>query len=455
MSTFYEYVRSLELPKLIYDEGEINIEGSRRKLLKTTNGKHEIQLLYYDEESNSYKKKNSTVQKITIDPDLDVDDIVDHRSIRIENYADLSTILQLPENGIKRIDISAHFEGIRFDRSVLKINSDSLKEIISETKSINKKSSAYFNSSKRYYSNRATEKYLGIEIRTQTNVKKGEFELLVKKLNLQNKSEAKDLKNYLNKNDLAHLEKLCDFLVKKEVFSGAFLNRLDDFFIREKLQHILAIGQEILALGTTNLSTDKAKRVISNISDEGISQLETVWQKYFEKYLLHLIFSYQSIHGKVQFTDVEGEKKYPDFIGVNHYGGVDIIEIKTHLKNALIFDKSHKNYAFSGELSKAIIQTMNYIDLLIKHKINRRTTEQAVLNYLLEQNIYRPRGIIIISSKERLVSGFNQKGEQEKESIIRDFTKLRNSLNNIEILTFNEVLETARNYTENIVPNDC
>ena len=103
MSNFYEYVRSLELPKLIYDEGEINIEGSRRKLLKTTNGKHEIQLLYYDDESASYKKKNSKVQKITIDPELDVDDIVDQRGIRIENYSDISTILQLPEKGIKPV----------------------------------------------------------------------------------------------------------------------------------------------------------------------------------------------------------------------------------------------------------------------------------------------------------------------------------------------------------------
>jgi glycosyltransferase involved in cell wall biosynthesis len=60
----------------------------------------------------------------------------------------------------------------------------------------------------------------------------------------------------------------------------------------------------------------------------------------------------------VEFKDIDGDKKYPDFIGINHYNGLDIIEIKTHLKNAVTWDSSHKNFSFSSVcLSRAKVSS--------------------------------------------------------------------------------------------------
>ena len=69
---------------------------------------------------------------------------------------------------------------------------------------------------------------------------------------------------------------------------------------------------------------------------------------------------------------------------------------------------------------------------------------------ILEGNIYRPEGLIIISDYNNLAKGINE-SDAEFELVKRDFTKLRNGLNNIRIITFNELLEMAENYKDNIV----
>lgn len=113
-------------------------------------------------------------------------------------------------------------------------------------------------------------------------------------------------------------------------------------------------------------------------------------------------------------------------------------------------DSSHDNYAFSSEMSKAIIQTINYMDALIQEKIKKRTIREDIKGKILEGNIYRPRGIIIISSYKYLASGVKET-DKEFENVKRDFTKLRNGLNNIQIITFDEIINMADNYIRNII----
>ena len=224
------------------------------------------------------------------------------------------------------------------------------------------------------------------------------------------------------------------------------MRRLDDYFIKEKLRDIIALGKEILALGSTDLETVAAKKVISKLGVQDISQLENLWQQYFVKYLLYLIFSYKKIFPKIELNNIDGDKKYPDFIGVNHYNGLDVIEIKTHLKNALIWDSSHENFYFSPEMSKAIVQTTNYLDSIIQERFKDPADRTKITTFVEEANLYHPRGIIIISSDKKLTTKTD-----EPEKLNRDFTKLRNSLHNIEILTFNEILDIAEEYIKNIV----
>lgn len=101
-------------------------------------------------------------------------------------------------------------------------------------------------------------------------------------------------------------------------------------------------------------------------------------------------------------------------------------------------------------MSKALIQTINYMDALVQEKIKKKTMKDDLKGKILEGNIYWPEGLIIISDYDNLVSGIKQT-DAEFEKVKRDFTKLRNGLNNIRIITFNELLDMAENYKDNIV----
>jgi hypothetical protein len=135
---------------------------------------------------------------------------------------------------------------------------------------------------------------------------------------------------------------------------------------------------------------------------------------------------------------------------VNHYNGVDVIEIKTHLTPALVWDNEHKNFSFSPALSKAIIQTMNYMDAVKEGRFASEEERSKITGFTDKENLYRPRGIIIISSANRLVKN-QARMATHKDEMIRDFTKLRSSLHNIEILTFDEILDSADHYIKSIV----
>jgi phosphopantetheine adenylyltransferase len=98
-------------------------------------------------------------------------------------------------------------------------------------------------------------------------------------------------------------------------------------------------------------------------------------------------------------------------------------------------------------MSKAIIQTVNYLDAIKQKNFKNSSDREKITETTHEENLYRPRGIIIISSDEKL----SKNNKDLKNVINRDFTKLRNSLHSIEILTFDEILNIADNYCKNIV----
>jgi hypothetical protein len=102
-------------------------------------------------------------------------------------------------------------------------------------------------------------------------------------------------------------------------------------------------------------------------------------------------------------------------------------------------------------MSKAIIQTINYIEGISRENFKNPKDKKELLEDIKEkENLYHPRGIIIISSKDKIFKG---RKEFDKDRLERDFTKLRNSIQNIQILTFDEILDMAERYSDNIKKN--
>src|SRR5690606_18269027 len=113
----------------------------------------------------------------------------------------------------------------------------------------------------------------------------------------------KEFVKYLNESDIKSLQKLSEKLIKLEVFEPDFIKGLDNYFIKQKLQEIISLGREILDLKSDDIKTTTAKKVSKKISpDKEIKQLESFWQVYFQKYLLHLIFSYRELFPKIKFS---------------------------------------------------------------------------------------------------------------------------------------------------------
>lgn len=450
MANIIDYIKSLDIPHLEFTETEAKETIDNNILAKVGNAQTEVFFLIFIEADNKFKFRYTNLKSIVFPNDFDHTKLfikrLDYSYRRI-----ISSLTSFEDKKVKKI-VLTNVEGeFRITNKIFYIGTNIYQKLYSTADRINKRSSSYKTSIQNYLISQEVDNFNGKLKKNTTTFTKGELGFQIKRLNLPTKTKKEDFEKYLDDNDKTNLEEICDKLVRYEVFSADFLRRLDDYFVKEKLKEIIALGREIMALGKADIKSVKAKKVISKI-DPGIEikQLENIWQVYFSKYLLYLIFSYRKIYPKVEF-EVEAEKKYTDFLGLNHYWGVDVIEIKHHLLPALTYDKSHKNYAFSGWLSKTIIQTINYMDAVMQEKYKTETDLQTELKKsILSKNTHRARGIIIISSADKLVSEKRNITAADKKKIERDFTKLRNSLYNLEILTFDEILDTAEYYITNI-----
>ncbi len=355
--------------------------------------------------------------------------------------------------GVSVFKISNNYASDMQKRSnTLLLKKDKFDEIKRKVEKINRQANSSRLSLLNFLINQAKFDFLNQRTERTTSTIKGDFDFLIHRFNLTTKMERIDFLKYLDSNDLNSLELFFDEMIRKKVFSNDYLSKLDEYFIKEKLEDIIKKGKKIIALKNEDIKSPEAKELIKELFSEEIGQLETVWQKYFQQYLLYLFFSYKKIVPKVQLKDLDNlDKNYPDFIGVNHYDGIDIIEIKTHLTNVLIWDKSHKNFAFSSEMSKALIQTINYMDALSDDKIKKTKEKKDLLDYLnIDENLYRPKGIIIISSRDKICKNQSRLTNDQKSRLNKDFTKLRNSIHNIQVFTFDEILSIAERYIENI-----
>lgn len=444
---YQEFFKKLNWPDIKITANEVSVPSG--KILELKNSEYFLNFFWYNRRENKYEERSTP--QVVFKPNFNVQDILyineEKYKLSFENL--LKRVIGFSSE-IKQIKIDLGTTGIKMGKAVLTIDSTKLLQIIKDLRNISSEIKKHKDAISRYFVNKTHNKYFKKQIKDTTTIKSGTFKFVIDRFNLGTKKSKKNYLEYLNEDDISSLEILTENLIKNNIFSEDYLRILDDYFIKEKLKNIIELGKKILSLKTGKLNTVTARDVIRKIIDKSkqIKKLENIWQKYFEKNLLYLVFSYKKIYPKVKLSDIKGDKKYPDFIGINHYNGVDIIEIKTHLANILVWDSSHKNFSFSSEMSKAIIQTMNYLDAIIQRRFQDPDSKDKITTFTDEENLYHPRGIIVISSIDRLTK--TKLNDKRAEILKRDFTKLRNSLQNIEILTFDEVLQIADDYIKNI-----
>ncbi len=245
----------------------------------------------------------------------------------------------------------------------------------------------------------------------------------------------------LSKGDRTFIKNFMDEQIKDGAYQLTIKETLPLY--KESVREIIKVGTELLEL-TENKT--KLKSFSKRVFGEERKSLESCWQLYFDRYLRILLMDYKEFYSQIVFKKMVGYEKEarPDFLAVDIYNNIDIIEIKTHRTILFKKERNRDSYYPSHNLTKSIFQLNKYMDLR-SGNINTANIENGYTKSLIENDkIYRPRGILIISSRDHITS---EKADDELSARLeKEIKKLKTTYNNIDVVLFDELIQNLRNY---------
>lgn len=236
--------------------------------------------------------------------------------------------------------------------------------------------------------------------------------------------------------------KIAEMLADQDVVEH--LSELDRFAIQaafpdlvEEMEFSLRSAKKVKIV-TDGINTSK-KVYLDNIIAEFEKKLkgsssENVWQKFLHDHILTLLNTYAHV---IEKQSVELDGKYPDFMLIDAYGYLDVYEIKKPQTKLLSFDNGRKNYYWHADISRATTQTEKYMSSIQRH---RYELESKLHKESVEARIVRPRGFIIAGKRSDL------KSEEMRE----DFRVLNDSLKNIDVICFDDLLDNLKALRERL-----
>jgi len=169
---------------------------------------------------------------------------------------------------------------------------------------------------------------------------------------------------------------------------------------------------------------------------------ESTWQNFFDEYIT--LFDTRYAH-KINYKNIAtGITKYPDLVLVDIYGYIDFYELKKSNTPLIQYDKSHKTWYWTKDVSMVIAQATDYLQ---KSKENASSYTTAIKEQTeteseegIEVNIINPRVIIVAGSTNELNTKIKR----------NHFKNLRESLKDIEFVLYDELLERLKNLLDKI-----
>lgn len=234
--------------------------------------------------------------------------------------------------------------------------------------------------------------------------------------------------------------------ISKEVIDEEVLKRLEF----ERLKDIVKASTNVVEnkFGKKLNEFHKNITVISNfpVLKKATSELHKLINKSsskemdFKKFLIETfpLLRFDCVYLEPELNLICAGAKKSDFLMINSEGFADIFEIKTPKTPMLKFDSSHQNYYWSTEASKAIAQIEKYLHYANQNSFN---IKNSLSKKDINLDIVKPKGILIMGSDEEL----DKKNKGENSNKREDFRILRQSLKNIEILTYSDLLRSLSN----------
>ena len=245
----------------------------------------------------------------------------------------------------------------------------------------------------------------------------------------------------LSKGDRTFIKNFMDEQIKDGAYNLTIKETLPLY--KESINEITKIGKSLLSL--TN-NKNKLKSFSRRFLKEERSSLEGCWQLYFDKYLRVMLMNYKEFYSQSVFKKIDGYEKdcMPDFLAVDIYNNVDIIEIKTHKTILFRKEKNRDSYYPSHDLNKSIFQLNKYMDLKAENIETANIENKYTKSLISHDKVYRPRGILIISSKDFITS--ERTNDELSARLEKEIKKLKTTYNNIDIILFDELIRNLENY---------
>lgn len=217
------------------------------------------------------------------------------------------------------------------------------------------------------------------------------------------------------------------------------ITKIENFFEALIDKKYKSISSKFKLITRTKLKIDKI--AIQELIEEFEKKLtddpaENDWGKFLKKYLFLIDSKY--IDSIPELNVVLAGARNVDFGLIDTYNYLDIFEIKKPSSKLLSPSKDRGNYYWHPDSVKAITQAEKYL-----YNAERKGTalsEDIEREIGKSVKIVKPRAILLIGHS-------NQLADSDKKT---DFRILRNSLKNIEIVLYDELLERLKNQSNKV-----
>lgn len=247
----------------------------------------------------------------------------------------------------------------------------------------------------------------------------------------------------LSRNDRAFIKNFMDEQIKAGAYQLTITETLPLY--KESINEIIRIGKELLKLTGNKTKLKSFSRKVFWVERKS---LESCWQLYFDRYLRILLMNYKEFYSQAVFKKMEGYDKEarPDFLAVDIYNNIDVIEIKTHRTILFRKEEGRDSYYPSHDLNKSIFQLNKYLDLRAENIDTTQIKDEYTKSLIENDKIYRPRGLLIVSSKDHISS--EQTNDELTARLEKEIKKLKTTYNNIDIVLFDELIQNLENYVK-------
>lgn len=173
---------------------------------------------------------------------------------------------------------------------------------------------------------------------------------------------------------------------------------------------------------------------------------ELKWQEFYEKYFSIIIPGYKYVIREVdtifEAIDLEASRRPVDFVVVDIYNNVELIELKTPDTPLISNRKNRNNYFLMQDCTKACTQIEKYLMCI---ESNKNTVETHIKKKISKKYnvLQKDINLVIMKPKAKLVIG-NLSKILRSESRHKDLQLQRNAFKNIELITFDEILNSMK-----------